>query len=184
MDEEAEEFSIKHILHFPIVFWLLSFISLFSYSQIWMLMTFSTDYVHNEFEGYSTSDAAHVNSIMYGIPLVLSPIVGYFLQKTKLFVTTMTIGGTHLHLRSFFLFFVLRSFLFALLAYSRATCAAVLLAVGELMLTFTWIHPIATMTVLGIAYCLVRTSSVHCAGVCVRVRGITTQRRSRRPFGR
>ncbi len=102
MDEEAEEFSIKHILHFPIVFWLLSFISLFSYSQIWMLMTFSTDYVHNEFEGYSTSDAAHVNSIMYGIPLVLSPIVGYFLQKTKLFVTTMTIGGTRLHLRSFF----------------------------------------------------------------------------------
>jgi hypothetical protein len=94
VDEEAEEFSIKHILHFPVVFWLLSFISLFSYSQIWMLMTFSTDYVHNEFEGYSTSDAAHVNSIMYGIPLALSPFIGYFLQKTKLFVTTMTIGGT------------------------------------------------------------------------------------------
>jgi hypothetical protein len=159
VDEEAEEFSIKHILHFPIVFWLLSFISLFSYSQIWMLMTFSTDYVHNEFEGYSTSDAAHVNSIMYGIPLVLSPIVGYFLQKTKLFVTTMTIGGAHLHLRSSHLSFfllLLRSFLFALWLI-RDRHAAVLLAVGELMLTFTWIHPIATMTVLGIAYCLVRT---------------------------
>jgi hypothetical protein len=119
VDEEAEEFSIKHILHFPIVFWLLSFISLFSYSQIWMLMTFSTDYVHNEFEGYSTSDAAHVNSIMYGIPLVLSPIVGYFLQKTKLFVTTMTIGGTHLHLRSFFFIFVLFSLHFWLIRDRR-----------------------------------------------------------------
>lgn len=143
VDEEAEEFSIKHILHFPIVFWLLSFISLFSYSQIWMLMTFSTDYVHNEFEGYSTSDAAHVNSIMYGIPLVLSPIVGYFLQKTKLFVTTMTIG-------------------------------AVLLAVGELMLTFTWIHPIATMTVLGIAYCLVPAAIWPMINVTVREDMIAT----------
>ncbi len=94
MDEDAEEFSLKHIKYFPPVFWLLSFISLFSYSQIWILMTFATDYVHTEFEGYSVSDAAHINSIMYGIPLILSPPVGYFLQKTKYFVSTMTIGGT------------------------------------------------------------------------------------------
>lgn len=60
-------------------------------------MTFCTDYVHTEFDGYSTSDAAHINSIMYGIPLILSPIVGYFLQKTKLFVSTMTIGGNVPH---------------------------------------------------------------------------------------
>lgn len=124
VDEESEEFSIRHIFHFPAVFWILSFISFFSYSQIWILMTFSTDYVHNEFDGYSSSDAAHINSIMYGIPLILSPIVGYTLQKTKLFATIMTLG-------------------------------AVMLTLGEFMLTITWINPIITMSILGVAYCLV-----------------------------
>jgi len=143
VDEEAEEFSLKHILHFPVVFWLLSFISLFSYSQIWILMTFSTDYVHNEFEGYSSSYSAHINSIMYGIPLILSPIIGYFLQKTKYFVSTMTIG-------------------------------AVLLTVGEYMLTFTWINPIASMIVLGLAYCLVPAAIWPMINMTVREDMIST----------
>lgn len=125
VDEDAEEFSIKHIRHFPLVFWLLSFIALVSYSQVWILMTFSTDYVHDEFNGqYNASTAAWINSIMFAVPLFLSPFVGLFLQKTGCFLTTMTAG-------------------------------AIFLVIGEGLLAVQEVNPIISMVVIGLAYCLV-----------------------------
>jgi len=38
---------------------------------------------------------------------------------------------------------------------SHCSPEAVMLTLGEFMLTITWINPIITMSILGVAYCLV-----------------------------
>jgi MFS family permease len=84
-EEEEEAFAhVRAICALPGRFWLICVICTFSYSSIISFMVFAVDYVHRvewQHGTYSTQDAGLLIGLLALYPIVLSPFVGWALER-------------------------------------------------------------------------------------------------------
>ena len=80
IDSEEGDFSFKTLKLLPFKFWIICFITVFSYTVILVFMAFSTDLLVTKF-GVTADNAGHISSVVYGLSILLSPLLGYFVDK-------------------------------------------------------------------------------------------------------
>ena len=76
----------------PIKYWMLCFITCLSYTVILVFMAFATDLQHTKYN-VPVSTAGHVNSVVYGLSILLSPILGFLLDKYGKLLWVMLFGS-------------------------------------------------------------------------------------------
>ena len=64
----------------PLRYWLLCCITCLSYTLILVFMAFSTDLQHTRYNT-PVSTAGHINSMVYGFSILLSPFMGFMMDK-------------------------------------------------------------------------------------------------------
>jgi MFS family permease len=88
---ESEAISFKVLTHFPATYWLLMGVCVAGYSCQYVFMIYASDYIHEKW-GYSDIASGNWASIVYLFAIVLSPVVGYFVERRGQALTLMGIG--------------------------------------------------------------------------------------------
>jgi MFS family permease len=89
---EEEGFSLKAYKKLPIKYWMLCFITCLSYTVILVFMAFATDLQHTKYN-IPVDTAGHVNSTVYGLSILLSPLLGYLLDRFGKLLWVMCFGS-------------------------------------------------------------------------------------------
>jgi MFS family permease len=87
----SESISFKVLTHFPLTYWLLMGVCVTGYSCQYVFMIYASDYIHEKW-GYDDIKSGQWASIVYMFAIVLSPVVGYFVERRGQGLTLMGIG--------------------------------------------------------------------------------------------
>ena len=87
----SESISFKVLTHFPLTYWLLMGVCVAGYSCQYVFMIYASDYIHEKW-GYDDIKSGNWASVVYMFAIVLSPVVGYFVERRGQGLTLMGIG--------------------------------------------------------------------------------------------
>lgn len=87
----SEAISFKVLTYFPATYWLLMGVCVLGYSCQYVFMIYASDYIHEKW-GYNDVQSGNWASIVYLFAIVLSPAVGYFVERRGQALTLMGIG--------------------------------------------------------------------------------------------
>jgi MFS family permease len=87
----SESISFKVLTHFPVTYWLLMGVCVAGYSCQYVFMIYASDYIHEKW-GYDDIKSGNWASVVYMFAIVLSPVVGYFVERRGQGLTLMGIG--------------------------------------------------------------------------------------------
>lgn len=87
----SESISFKVLSHFPLTYWLLMGVCVAGYSCQYVFMIYASDYIHEKW-GYDDIVSGNWASVVYLFAIVLSPVVGYFVERRGQALTLMGMG--------------------------------------------------------------------------------------------
>lgn len=87
----SEAISFKVLTHFPLTYWLLMGVCVAGYSCQYVFMIYASDYIHEKW-GFDDIVSGNWASIVYLFAIVLSPVVGYFVERRGQALTLMGMG--------------------------------------------------------------------------------------------
>lgn len=87
----SETISFKVLTYFPATYWLLMGVCVAGYSCQYVFMIYASDYIHEKW-GYDDIKSGNWASIVYLFSIVLSPAVGYFVERRGQALTLMGMG--------------------------------------------------------------------------------------------
>lgn len=87
----SEAISFKVLTYFPATYWLLMGVCVLGYSCQYVFMIYASDYIHEKW-GYDDVKSGNWASVVYLFAIVLSPAVGYFVERRGQALTLMGMG--------------------------------------------------------------------------------------------
>jgi MFS family permease len=100
VDEAAKSLNFRAILHFPLGFWLLCIIIMTFYATLYPSMSFAVDFMNIRL-GYDNEYASRLVSVMSFISMVMSPTMGFILDKIGKRIYAINIGNVLLIIACF-----------------------------------------------------------------------------------
>lgn len=87
----SESISFKVLTHFPLTYWLLMGVCVTGFACQYVFMVYACDYLHEKW-GYTEVVSGNWASVVYLFAIVLSPVVGYFVERRGQGITLMGVG--------------------------------------------------------------------------------------------